>query len=132
MTDDLHLFTEDGTEYVLPADFFAGPLKPGTRGTWGDYWWQRGTVAAGVPDCDDDIVVLDEINCYHIIALIDFIPEVKPEPPTTVMVEMSVEDAGWAVHPVRGVSWAEEVAHQSRIERLQTAAAEALKKVGLK
>ncbi len=118
MTDDLHLFTEDGTEYVLPADFFAGPLKPGTRGTWGDYWWQRGTVAAGVPDCDDDIVVLDEINCYHIIALIDFIPEVKPEPPTTVMVPMRADVARWII--------------ENADDDTATAAAEALKKAGLK
>ena len=134
VTDDLHLFTEDGTEYVLPADFFAGPLKPGTRGTWKgfsiDDW--HGTVVVGRPDRYGRIVVEYREGGYNLPLVEDFIPEVKPEPPTTVMVEMSVEDAGWAVHPVRGVSWAEEVAHQSRIERLQTAAAEALKKAGLK
>ena len=47
MTDDLHLFTEDGTEYVLPADFFAGPLKPGTRGKAGPRVY---TVVTGTPD----------------------------------------------------------------------------------
>ena len=99
MTDDLHLFAEDGTEYVLPADFFAGPLKPGTRGTWKgfsiDDW--HGTVVVGRPDRYGRIVVEYREGGYNLPLVEDFIPEVKPEPPTTVMVEMKPDAARWVV-----------------------------------
>ena len=101
MTDDLHLFTftEDGIEYVLPADFFAGPLKPGTRGTWKgfsiDDW--HGTVVVGRMDRYGRIVVEYREGGYNLPLVEDFIPEVKPEPPTTVMVEMKPDAARWVV-----------------------------------
>ena len=103
-------------------------LKAGTRGTWIPRKTSA-TIIGNGPDCFGQLAIKDATGEYCVIDGEDFVPD--PEPPTTVMVEMTVEDAEWAVHPVRGVSWAEEVAHQFRIERLQTAAAEALKKAGL-
>ena len=54
-----------------------------------------------------------------------------PETPATVMVEMTVGDAAWIVHPVLDVSWAGEMERQRLVERVAAAAAEALKKAGL-
>ena len=92
VTDDLHLFTEDGTEYVLPADFFAGPLKPGTRGKAGPRVY---TVVTGTPDEIGNIVVLNAHGTYATIDPRYFTPD--PEPPTTVMVEMKPDAARWVV-----------------------------------
>ena len=124
MTNELRLTAEDGTEYVLPADFFARPLKPGTRGTWKgfsiDDW--HGTVVVGRPDRYGRIVVEYREGGYNLPLVEDFIPEVKPEPPTTVMVEMTVDDA----KRYRNTTWMD-LQHR----RTGDAAAEALRKAGL-
>lgn len=123
MTDDLHLFTEDGTEYVLPADFFAGPLKPGTRGKAGPRVY---TVVTGTPDEIGNIVVLNAHGTYATIDPRYFTPD--PEPPTTVMVEMSVSDAEWTAGWISGTS---DQSVSMGMKRMAAAAAEALKKAGL-
>ncbi len=122
VTNELRLTAEDGTEYVLPGDFFAGPLKPGTRGTWKgfsiDDW--HGTVVVGRPDRYGRIVVEDGEYC--VMPLASFTPD--PEPTTTVMVEMSVEDA-------RLMATNDFIFDQIDRETLTRAAVEALKKAGL-
>ena len=88
VSNELRLTAEDGTEYVLPGDFFAGPLKPGTRGKAGPRVY---TVVTGKPDEIGNIVVLNAQGTYATLDPRYFTPD--PEPPTTVMVEMSVDNA---------------------------------------
>ena len=123
MTDDLHLFTEDGTEYALPGDFFAGPLKPGTRGKAGPRVY---TVVTGKPDEIGNIVVLNAQGTYATLDPRYFTPD--PEPPTTVMVEMSISDAEWTAGWISGTS---DQSVTMSMKRMAAAAAEALKKAGL-
>ena len=94
MTDDLHLFTEDGTEYVLPGDFFAGPLKPGTRGVWG-VKNTPAVVVAGRPDVEGRIVVMG-LGQYLRLPDGIFTPDPSPRGPT-VLVPMSADSARWIV-----------------------------------
>ena len=123
VTNEIRLTAEDGTEYVLPADFFAGPLKPGTRGKAGPRVY---TVVTGKPDEIGNIVVLNAQGTYATLDPRYFTPD--PEPPTTVMVEMSVEDAGWTAGWVSGTS---NESVSSSMKRTAAAAAEALRKAGL-
>ena len=125
VTNEIRLTAEDGTEYVLPADFFAGPLKPGTKGKWGGYT-SRCVVVASFPASAGDIVIFDEEDGeYCVMPLASFTPD--PEPTTTVMVEMSVDDAQ-RVKDWRGFGVPRAAA---ALDRVAEAAAEALKKVGL-
>ena len=66
-------------------------LKAGTRGTWDNGHFPC-VLAAPTPDKYGNIVIRDELGDeYVLIEIEDFTPD--PDQPTTVMVEMSVEDA---------------------------------------
>ena len=91
-------------------------LKAGTRGTWGRPP-EPCTVIAGKADSSGYIVVkTDWTGAYELGDAGGFTPE--PEPPTTVMVPMRADVARWII--------------ENADDDTATAAAEALKKAGLK
>ena len=103
-------------------------LKAGTRGTWregpGFPEWEC-VVLVGEPDHDGDIVIKDISGSYLIAPLADFTPD--PEPPTTVMVEMSVELAKLILVCAQfGLTLT-----KMQWEVLDAAAAKALREVGI-
>ena len=135
MTNELRLTAEDGTEYVLPGDFFAGPLKPGTRGTWWD--GSRCEIVAGSPDSQGRAIIMDDGDYYRVLAGdvgacrvgTDYGEPPRtpdPEPPTTVMVEMSVSDAQQVVF-WRGLGAR---SAGEALDRIADAAAKALREAG--
>ena len=98
-------------------------LKAGTRGTWTPRKTPATLICDG-PDRFGQLAIKDVDGEYCVIDEVDFTPD--PEPPTTVMVEMSVEDArSWVSEPVP-MAW-----ETSRDVRLIQAAAKALREVGI-
>ena len=97
-------------------------LKAGTRGTWKPRKTPAIIVGDG-PDRFGQLAIKDVDGEYCVIDETDFTPD--PEPPTTVMVEMSVTIAREIVQT--GIDW--------RLAKMDAdlvrAAAEALKKAGL-
>ena len=97
-------------------------LKAGTRGTWGVRKEPCVVVAPEVDSSGQFIVRNDWNGGYEAVYAEDFTPD--PEPPTTVMVEMRVEDA-------RLMATNDFIFDQIDRETLTRAAVEALKKAGL-
>ena len=95
-------------------------LKAGTRGTWKPRKTPAIIVGDG-PDRFGQLAIKDVDGEYCVIDETDFTPD--PEPPTTVMVEMSVDAAKY----VTDCSWPA----SSHFAHISAAAAEALKKAGL-
>lgn len=97
-------------------------LKVGMRGT--DHSGIQCWVLNSEPDRYGQIVVKDEDGEYRVIDADDFIPD--PEPPTTVMVEMSVKRAQWWV-----ANYTMTMNASNELTDLAEAAAWALKEAGL-
>ena len=90
-------------------------LKAGTRGTWIPRKTSA-TIIGNGPDCFGQLAIKDATGEYCVIDGEDFVPD--PEPPTTVMVPMRADVARWII--------------ENADDDTATAAAEALKKAGLK